>query len=604
MQQSWAPTDPEVKKTNLWRAMQIKEINSYDDFYKWSCKNREEFWALTIKQLKIKFNTPPNKILDISKGPAQPNWLKGALYNIAESCLKKDPKAVAIVHQREGGEIKKMTYGELDILSNQIANGLIENGFKKGDAIAIDMLMNVESVAIYLGIIKSGMIVVSIADSFAATEIASRLKIAGAKGVFTQDTIRRGGKELPMYEKVIQAGAPKTVVLAQAKINLRKGDLLFENFLSSNKKFETIACAPYDTINILFSSGTSGEPKAIPWTHLTPIKSAMDGHFHHDIQAHDIVAWPTNLGWMMGPWLVFASFINDATIALYDGLPTQKEFGEFVQNAQVSVLGIVPSIVKSWRNSKCMENLNWSTLKAFSSTGECSNVEDYEYLMSLAKNKPVVEYCGGTEIGGGYLTQTFLQKAYPSTFSTPSLGLEILILDEHGQPAQEGELFLIPPSIGLSQTLINKNHDEIYYQDCPKGPNGEILRRHGDEAQLLENNYYRALGRADDTMNLGGIKVSSVEIERTLNQNPNVLETAAIAINPKGGGPSVLVVFLVKKEGPIDNESFKKNLQNELSKKLNPLFKIHDLVMVDKLPRTASNKVMRRVLRAEYQSLL
>lgn len=598
---SWTPTESEIKKTNLWQAMQAKNMTTYEDFYAWSCRSREEFWDYTLKQLKIKFNVHPTEILDDSKGPTQPIWLKGAQLNIAESCFKKDPKSIAVIFQKEGSELKKMTYGELETLSNQVANGLIENGFKKGDAIAIDMLMNVESVAIYLGIIKAGMVVVSIADSFAPDEIATRLKIARAKGVFTQSTIQRGGKELPMYEKVVEAKAPKTIVLTQPKVKMRDGDLLFEKFLSKKNNFISVVCGPYEPINILFSSGTTAEPKAIPWTHLTPLKSAMDGYFHHDIQPHDVVAWPTNLGWMMGPWLVFASLLNNATIAIFEGVPTQKEFGEFVQNAGVSVLGIVPSIVKVWRSTKCMENLNWSKIKAFSSTGECSNAEDYQYLMSLANNRPVIEYCGGTEIGGGYLTQSLLQKSFPATFSTPSLGIEVCVLDENGQPTKEGELFLIPPSIGLSQTLLNKNHDEVYYEDCPKGPNGEILRRHGDEVQILENKYYRALGRADDTMNLGGIKVSSVEIERTLCLHPKVLEAAAIAVNPKGGGPSLLVVFIVEKNKIDDKEGLKKELQSEISKKLNPLFKIHDLVLVEKLPRTASNKVMRRVLRAEYR---
>jgi acetyl-CoA synthetase len=109
-----------------------------------------------------------------------------------------------------------------------------------------------------------------------------------------------------------------------------------------------------------------------------------------------------------------------------------------------------------------------------------------------------------------------MQPSSPATFSTPSLGLDVAILDEEGRPATQGELFVIPPSVGLSQTLLNRDHHEVYYRDTPRGVRLELLRRHGDAFEALPGGYYRAQGRADDTMNLGGIKVSSAEIERVV----------------------------------------------------------------------------------------
>ncbi len=355
---------------------------------------------------------------------------------------------------------------------------------------------------------------------------------------------------------------------------------------------------PATSTNMLFSSGTTGEPKAIAWTHLTPIKAAMDGAYHLDIQHGDVVAWPTNLGWMMGPWLIYAALINRATIALYADAPTTRGFGQFVQDAQVNVLGLVPSIVKAWRSDDRMLGLDWSRLKCFGSTGEASNAEDYLYLMMLAGYRPVIEYCGGTEIGGGYLTGTLLQNASPATFTTAALGSRFVLLDEHHQPTNSGEVFLVPPSLGYSQSLVNRNHHEVYFEGTPKGPAGEVLRRHGDELQALPGGYYRALGRVDDTMNLGGIKVSSAEIERVMDGVPGVARTAAVAVPPAGGGPSLLVVYAVAAgESPAD---LKSKLQDAIKSKLNPLFRIHDLVLLDQMPVTASNKIMRRELRARY----
>ena len=242
---------------------------------------------------------------------------------------------------------------------------------------------------------------------------------------------------------------------------------------------------PADAVNILFSSGTTGEPKAIPWTQTTPIKCAVDAHFHQDVHPGDVLVWPTNLGWMMGPWLIFGSLMNRATIGLFYGAPTGRAFGEFVQDSRATVLGVVPSLVKTWRTSGCLAGLDWSAIKVFTSTGECSHADDMRWLMQQAGGKPVIEYCGGTEIGGAYITGTLARPCIAGTFNTPTLGLDVVILDEQGQPADSGEVFLLPPSIGLSNSLLNKDHHEVYFAGTPPGPGRAILRRHGDEMEVL-----------------------------------------------------------------------------------------------------------------------
>lgn len=594
---AWIP-DPEfVKQTHIYELMTELKLSSYSDLHRWSVEDRNAFWTKMIARLGISFKKPPTNVLDMAQGAEHPNWLVGAQMNIADSCFQGAPSAPAIVYQKEGQPLRAITYQELHELSCRVANGLLKNGFQPGEAIAIDMAMTVEAVAIYLGIILAGCIAVSIADSFAPDEIKNRLELTNVKGIFTHDHTERAGKQLAMYKKVQEANAPKAIVVPWAEAlstPLRTGDIEWKNFLSEKQTFSSYSATPQQATNYLFSSGTTGEPKVIPWSHTTPIKAAADAYLHHDTHPGDVVAWPTNLGWMMGPWLIYASLINRGCMALYYGAPTGRDFGVFVEQAKVQILGLVPSIVKAWRNSNCMQNINWSALKAFSSTGECSNADDYLFLMSLADYKPVIEYCGGTEIGGAYLTQTLVQPASPSTFSTPALGLDIAIL--------EGELFLIPPSIGLSLELLNKDHHKVYFEGTPKLPDGTLLRRHGDQVEKLPNGYYRAQGRADDTMNLGGIKVSSAEIERILNRVEGVSETAAIAVSPPGGGPSLLVIFAVL--GPhekSDGETLKHLMQKHLREKLNPLFKIEDLVLVPSLPRTASNKVMRRSLRAQYE---
>ena len=119
------------------------------------------------------------------------------------------------------------------------------------------------------------------------------------------------------------------------------------------------------------------------------------------------------------------------------------------------------------------------------------------------------------------------QPNAPATFSTPAFGIDVEVLDEEQKPTDEGELFIVPHSIGLSVELLNRNHDKTYFENCPQDADGKILRRHGDYFKRVGGGYFAAGGRADDTMNLGGIKVSSVELEKVVNQLPDVTETEA-----------------------------------------------------------------------------
>ncbi|MEO1404647.1 MAG: AMP-binding protein, partial [Cyanobacteria bacterium J06635_1] len=538
----------------------------------------------------------------LSDGVEQPHWLVNAQLNIVESCFLAPKEKTAIIAQQPGGPIQTWSYGELERLTNRVANGLVAAGYGVGDAIAILMPMTIESVAIYLGILKMGGVVVSIADSFAPAEIATRLGIGQAKAIFTQTHLWRRGKPLPLYHKVFSAQAPRAIVIpAGYPLALRPGDLPWSEFLSQDDRFTAVPGGPDTPSNILFSSGTTGTPKAIPWTQTTPIKCAVDGHLHHDIHPEDVIAWPTSLGWMMGPWLIFASLLNRAAMALYDDAPTEQGFGEFVQTAGVTLLGVVPSLVSAWRRSGCMAESDWHQLKAFSSTGECSNPDDMAFLMALGGHKPIIEYCGGTEIGGGYITGTLVQPAYPATFSTQALGLEMVILDEQGNPTHEGEAFIVPPAIGLSTTLLNRDHHQVYFAATPPYP--LPLRRHGDRLKRLANGYYRAQGRVDDTMNLGGIKVSAAEIERVLQTLPDVQEVAAITVESDAemGGPSQLIVYAVlDPSAQYSKKELQNRFQTAICQALNPLFRLKDVVVVEALPRTASNKILRRDLRSRY----
>jgi acetyl-CoA synthetase len=597
-QAAWHPDADTIERANLTAAIREQGLSSYAELHEWSITDRGAFWDMVLGRLGIVLAEAPERIV---AGPLRdPQWLPGARLNIVDSCFTAPGDATAVVFRTEGVD-NAMSYSELRNLVERFASGLSLRGIGAGDGVAIAMPMTLEAVVAYLGTVAVGARVVSIADSFAPHEIATRLGMTDPFLVVTQDRFTRAGREHAMFEKVVEAGAPRCVVVdTGAGLPIRDSDVAWNDFLVDTGPFDTVPCAQDGHVNILFSSGTTGEPKAIPWTHLTAIKSAMDGHFHHDIHRDDVVAWPTNLGWMLGPWLIFATLINDATMALYDDAPTGRGFIDFVRDAGVTVLGFVPSIVAAWRTNRVLADADWTDVRVMSSSGEASVPDDYAWLMDVAGGVPVIEYCGGTEIGGGYIAGTVLHDAVPATFTTPALGLDVRILDEDGHPADNGEMYIVPPSFGLSRELLGCNHDEVYYAGVPESD--VPLRRHGDHMERLPNGYYRALGRTDDTMNLGGVKVSSAELERVVGVIDGISEVAAVGVRPPGGGPSRLVIYAVPKPGVEPDPGVWRGLmQQAIRSELNPLFKIEDVILVDVLPRTASAKIMRRELRARHE---
>ncbi|GKV30326.1 hypothetical protein SLEP1_g39143 [Rubroshorea leprosula] len=636
----WFPSLYQSKLTNIGRVMETygpkllgtsykDPIASFKIFRKFSVEHPEAYWSVMLKELSIVFREAPKCILDTSdKSKPGGRWLPGSVLNIAECCLlpsshpRKEDDDCAVVWRDEwcdNSEVSRMTLKEFRQQVILVANAL-EATFLRGDSIAIDMPMTVNAVIIFLAIILAGFVVVSIADSFAAKEIATRLRVSNAKAIFTQDFILRGGQKVPLYSRVVEAAPHKAIVLPVSGndlgIKLREQDISWRDFLSNVNQhprptYYSPVYQPVDsTINILFSSGTTGDPKAIPWTQLSPIRSASETWAHLNVGVGDIYCWPTNLGWVMGPSVLFSCFLTGATLALYHGSPLGHGFGKFVQDAGVTVLGTVPSLVKTWKNTNCMEGLDWSKIKSFASTGEASSVDDDLWLSSKSYYKPIIEFCGGSELASCYIQGNLLEPQAFGAFSGPSLTAGLVILDEHGVPYPDdqacvGEVGLFPLHLGATERLLNADHEEVYYKGMPMYK-GMRLRRHGDVVKRTVGGYYIVQGRADDTMNLGGIKTSSVEIERVCDQaDESILETAAISAAPPGGGPEMLAIFVVLKKG-FDHQPDKLKIMfsKAIQRNLNPLFKVSYVKIVPEFPRTASNKLLRRVLRDQVKQEL
>ncbi|KAF6162239.1 hypothetical protein GIB67_008368, partial [Kingdonia uniflora] len=632
------------------------------------------YWSILLKELSLIFRKDPKCILDTTdKSRHGGTWMPGAVLNIAECCLlptihpRKQDDSVVITWRDEGyddASVNHLTLKELRENVMKVANAL-DTTFSKGDAIAIDMPMTVNAVTIYLAIVLGGFIVVSIADSFAAKEIATRLRVSNAKGIFTQDFIVRGGRKFPLYSRVVEATQCKAIVLPaigkDLGLQIREHDSSWEDFLScadnlprggsstgvttsdeplvhdpngedtvEGRAFGStdeeipvaesiVTCKPKRNVGkpewltkakamVAYALPiVEGDPKAIPWTALSSIRGACESWAHYDIQQEDVYCWPTSLGWVVGPFILYSCFLTGTTLALYHGSPLGRGFGKFVKDAGVTHLGTVPSIVKTWKRTRCMDGLNWTKIKSFVTSGEASNVDDDLWLSSRASYKPIIEICGGTELGSSYIQGIVLQPQAFGALSTPSMTTGFVILDDRGiaYPNNKpcvGEVGLFPLILGATDRLLNADHEEVYFKGMPIY-NGMNLRRHGDIIKRTVGGFYEVQGRADDTMNLGGIKTSSVEIERVCDRaDENIVETAAISVKPVNGGPEQLVILVVLKEGlRCKPDQLKTKFSRAIQNNLNPLFKVSYVKIVSEFPRTATNKLLRRVLRDQIK---
>ncbi|KAK2632945.1 hypothetical protein EUGRSUZ_L00850 [Eucalyptus grandis] len=275
------------------------------------------------------------------------------------------------------------------------------------------------------------------------------------------------------------------------------------------------------------------------------------------------------------------------------------------QDAGVTILGIVPSLVKPWKSTQCMEGLEWTKIKSFGSIGETSNIDDDLWLSSKSFYSPIIEFCGGTELASSYIQGNHLQPQAFGAFSNASMTTGFVILDDHGAPRPDdqpcvGEVGLFLVYMGATDRLLNADHEEVYFKGMPTYK-GVQLRIHGDIIKRIVGGYYIVQGRADDTMNLGAIKIERV-CDR---EDESILETAAISLRPPTGGPEQLVVLVVLKKGcKAELNDLKMKFSKAIQRNLNPLFKVSSVKIVAEFPRTASNKPLRRVLRDQMRQQL
>jgi acetyl-CoA synthetase len=655
---AWTPTEDVIERARLTRFMKQVGASDWDELYRRSIEDVEGFTEEVIKFLDIKFDPPYDKLLDTTGGIQFPKWCAGAGLNITEMCLDRwqtdDMRdRPAIIWEGEDRNTIEIGYEELLDDVEICAAGLRVNGIGKGDAVGIHLPMIPETVIALLAIGRVGAIAVPVFSGYGVSAIESRLNAVGAKALFTCDGFTRRGKfydafavakeavkNCPSIERIFVV-ADENPLEEDIRVLTFWHELMNEGLDAGNEHLSaTEKTLAEDPLIILYTSGTTGKPKGIAHTHASfPIKAAQDMAFGTDVGRGTRISWLTDLGWMMGPWLIYGALINGATIVIYDGAPdypTPDRMWEFCARHKVEVLGISPTLVRSL--ATCGDDLpkkhDLSSLRAFASTGEPWNPAPWWWLFEKVGDArlPIINYSGGTEISGGILMGNPLLPIKPCSFPAPCPGIDAAVLDEEGNPAgpgKVGELAIRQPWIGMARGFWGEKERylETYWSRF------ENIWVHGDWAMQDEEGHWYILGRSDDTLKVAGKRVGPAEIESLLVAHELVSEAAVIGVPDEIKG-TAMVAFCVlsspyeegvtaasadgvqssppyeggvaaaSADGVVLSPSTDNNLEAELKalvakdmgKPLAPS-RIH---FVSALPKTRNAKVMRRVIRTAY----
>ncbi|NHI90460.1 MAG: AMP-dependent synthetase [Candidatus Thorarchaeota archaeon] len=599
--------------------MEQHNIDSFDELLKRSTEDVSWFTDAVLKFLDIRFYEPYTNVVDLSRGIAWPKWCVDAKMNIVHNCLDKYigtevEKRNALIWEGEDGTTRLMTYGELYREVNKAANGLRSIGLGCGDPIGIYMPMVPETVVALLAIAKIGGVILPLFSGFGVDAIVERLSDADTKALFTVDGAVRRGSIIPM--KPVADEAAKRIPtlkhmivlnLSDASIHIdSRHDHWWEELITNQPATASTEITDAESpLMIIYTSGTTGLAKGAVHTHCGfPVKSAQDMSFGTDLHKGETIWWNSDLGWMMGPWLIFGSLILGGTFLLYDGAPDYPGPGrmwEIVEKHKISILGVSPTLIRllMTHGEDPVRPHDLSSLRYFGSTGEPWNPNPWMWLFETVGKKriPIINYSGGTEISGGIVMGNPLLPLKACAFSGPCPGIAADVFDEDGKSIRNkvGELVIKSPWIGMTRGFWKnpKRYENTYWSRW------ENVWVHGDFAAIDSDGLWYILGRSDDIIKVAGKRFGPAEAESVLVSHPAVAEAATIGV-PHEIKLNELVVFCVLVPGVEPSEELRKELKQSVAIAMGKPLTPKAVLFVSDLPKTRNAKVMRRMIRAAY----
>ncbi|MQL55967.1 acetate--CoA ligase [Acidianus ambivalens] len=596
----------------------------YSYLFKLSKENPAKFWGDLAQGLITWFE--PWKETMKQEDPLTRWFIGGKLnasYNAVDRHLNSPRKfKAAIIWESERGERRIVTYQDLFYEVNRWANALRELGVKKGDRVTIYMPLTPEGIFAKLACARLGAIHSVVFAGFGSQALADRIDDAKAKVVITADAYYRTGKLVELKKIVDEAldrlgdKSPVSKVLVYRRtgveIPFKEGRDVYFDEVGKYKYIEPEPMDSNDPLFILYTSGTTGKPKGI--VHSTGgylVGTATMLLWSYGLsQENDVLFNTSDIGWIVGhSYITYAPLVMGRTVVIYESAPYYPypdKWAEIIERYKATTFGTSASALRAFMKygDDYVKAHDLSSLRVIVTNGEVLNYSPWKWGLEVVGGGKVFmsHQWWQTETGApnlGYLPGLVYMpmKSGPAS-GYPLPGNFIEVLDDQGNPTkprERGYLVMKPPfppymMMGMWNDPGNERLKKTYFSKFPG------IYYPGDYAMIDEDGYVWVLGRADETIKVAAHRIGSGEVESAITSHPAVAEAAVVGLPDPVKGEEVHA-FIVLKEGYTPSDELAKNIQNHVREVMGPIVtpKIH---FVDKLPKTRSGKVMRRVIKA------
>jgi acetyl-CoA synthetase len=623
----WRPSDEAISRANFTAFLPRLGVANYAELLAATAADVRPFHREIVAALGLHWDRPYDELLDLSRGKPFAKWFGGGLLNAPANCLDRHialgrGEADALIAEGEDGVVRRFTFTELRDEVARLANALRALGVVKGDRIGIFMPLVPEAAIGLLAIGYVGAIAVPAFSGYGEQALASRLSDARAKVLLTADSSSRRGKLVDMKAAVDRAlllapSVEHVIVLRrgsrEATLDPKRDHDWRELVHGQSNACEYERTSANDPYLLLYTSGSTGKPKGAVHVHGGfPLKVMFDQHLCMDVRPGERMLWFTDMGWMMGPFLVLGALGLGAAIVLYDGTPdypAPDRLWDVCARHRVTHLGIAPTAIRSLmaHGDEHPRKHDLSALRILASSGEPWNTEPYAWFLEVVGGgrSPIINYSGGTEIGGGILGTLPTLPLVPNCFHGPCPGMVADVLDSGGNPVRGdvGELVVREPFVGMTQSFWEspETRDDARFL-AAYWERFEGIWVHGDWAQIEAGDgqeYWYIRGRSDDTINVAGKRVGPAEFESALVSDPDVTEAAAIAVPDEIKG-DVVVCLVVARSRELESDALRARLMGIIDATMGKSLRPKAIRFVDELPKTRNQKVMRRVARGRF----
>jgi len=593
-------------------------LKDWDALAKRAQEDLEGFWAEEASELE--WYQKWERVLDDSQKPFY-KWFVGGKVNIVHNCLDRHQTTyrknkLALIWVGEPGDVRTYSYFALHREVNQFANVLKAMGIRKGDRVTIYMPRIPEIVIAMLACAKIGAIHSVVYGGFSVDALQGRIEDSQSRMVITADGGWMNGKIVELKKTVDEAlkrcpSVESVIVVKRTgqEIRMEPGrDYWYHELIKlpvANGHCPTEVMDAEDPLFILYTSGTTGKPKAVLHVHggyMVGIYSTLKYVF--DMQDDDRWWCAADPGWITGhSYIVYGPLLLGATSFMYEGAPTYPypdRWWALIEKYGITILYTAPTAIRglmrfgeSWPNRHDL-----SSLRLLGTVGEPINPEAWKwYYRVIGKERcPIMDTWWQTETGMFMITPTPVVPLKPGSGTRPFFGQEADILDEQGNPVpvgEEGYLVLKRPWPAMLRTIYGdpERYVKQYWSKYPG------LYMTGDSARRDEDGYFWIIGRVDDVIKVSGYRLGTAEIESALVSHPAVAEAAAIGLPHEVKGNAIHAYCLLR-AGYTPSEALAEELRQHVAQHLGPIAKPEKIEFVTSLPKTRSGKIMRRVLRA------